>query len=68
MFQKLAFCQGTTSRAAEELIGRHKLKGFVKGHDFSRAANAAKSTRALQLAEKLQRSLDKCQGTTSVSP
>jgi hypothetical protein len=27
--------------------------GFVTGHDFSRAANAAKSTRALQAAEKL---------------
>jgi hypothetical protein len=30
---------------------------FVKGHDFSRAATAAKSTRALEVAEKLAAAL-----------
>jgi hypothetical protein len=40
----------------------------VSGHDFSRAANAANSTWALQALEKLPRSPDKCQGTTLVVP
>ncbi|MGA7342899.1 MAG: hypothetical protein WBE72_17010 [Terracidiphilus sp.] len=43
-------------------------KGFVKGHDFSRAAKVAIGTWALQAAEKLSGRGKKCQGTTSVVP
>jgi hypothetical protein len=35
--------QGTTSQAAEKLPLSAKSRGFVTGHDFSRAANAAKN-------------------------
>jgi hypothetical protein len=40
-------------QAAIRLILGTKPEGFVTGHDFSRAVNAAKSTWALQAAEKL---------------
>jgi hypothetical protein len=32
-----------TLQVAEKLIQAEELKGFVTGHDFSRAANGAKS-------------------------
>jgi hypothetical protein len=38
----MAFCQGTTLQAAEELIPLLILKLLVSGHDFSRAEKAAK--------------------------
>jgi hypothetical protein len=40
----------------------------LKGHGFSRAAKAAKSRRALQVAEKCSPVGMKRQGTTSVVP
>jgi hypothetical protein len=43
-------------QATEEFSLIANCESFVSGHDFSRAANAAKSTRALQAAEKGLRS------------
>jgi hypothetical protein len=40
----------------------------LKGHDFSRAANAQESTMASQAAEKLIPAGKKRQGTTLVVP
>jgi hypothetical protein len=40
-------CQGTTEEAAEELVEAASEDRSVSGHDFSRAVNAAKPTRAL---------------------
>jgi hypothetical protein len=37
----------TTQEAAEELVDAVSKGRFVSGHDFSRAVNAAKSTRPL---------------------
>jgi hypothetical protein len=42
-FTSVAPCQGTTLQAAKKLNKR----GFVTGHDFSRADNASKMNRAL---------------------
>ena len=39
-----ANCRGTTSQVAEKFNRSRIRKSFVTGHDFSRAANAAKST------------------------
>jgi hypothetical protein len=50
-------CKGSVSGhgnpACEKTIRAASLEGFVTGHDFSRAANAAKSARAKQTAEKV---------------
>jgi len=49
----------------------NKTEGFVSGHDFSRAANGAKLTRALQAAQKLTHGTKPkalYQGTTFVAP
>jgi 16S rRNA (cytosine967-C5)-methyltransferase len=40
-------CQGMALQAAEKLVEAISKERFVSGHDFSRAVNAAKSTRAL---------------------
>jgi hypothetical protein len=47
VFHKSALYQGTTSQAVEKLVEAASKGRFVSGHDFGRAANAAKSRWAL---------------------
>ncbi len=42
-----ALCQGTTSQVAENRVERVPKGSIVSGHDFSRAVNAPKQSRAL---------------------
>jgi 16S rRNA (cytosine967-C5)-methyltransferase len=74
VLRKMARYKQTLDEPSLPAEARNSVKGAetnrdaLKGHDFSRAVNTAKSTGASQAAEKLHYGEALCQGTTSVVP